>query len=134
MPGPHEHDRPRSDDSRPRACSVQVAAERLVSCPALCRPLRRAVGGSRGAPSWRLAVGGVFLAGCQPKEQIVYVSPPTPTAPPCPDPSADRAAGPSPAPGTNPAASTDPGVPIGAIQAQSQVIPPLPVRTRPYST
>src|SRR5262249_55563106 len=26
-----------------------------------------------------------------------------------------------------------PGVPVGAVQAQSQVMPPLPLRTRPYS-
>jgi len=83
-----------------------------------------------------LALGGVFLAGCQ-KERIIYVSPPSPTATPVPPPAPtpEPTAPPAPAQRQGPVllAPPVPGVPVGAMQAESQIMPPLPARTRPYA-
>lgn len=108
-----------------------------------------AEGGSPGAGPGRrrmarraflaLAVGGVFMAGCQ-REQIVYVSSPVPTATaapptPVPAPTPQPTAPPAPAQRQGPVvlAPPIPGVPVSAMQAQAQVIPQLPTRTRPYT-
>jgi LPXTG-site transpeptidase (sortase) family protein len=86
-----------------------------------------------------LAASGLMAAACQPKEQIVYVSPPDPT----PLPRAEQPAAP-PTPTQQPAPSSARQGPIqlpipmvsgpaAAVAAQSQVIPPQPLRTHPYT-
>jgi len=89
-----------------------------------------------------LALAGLMAAACK-KEEIVYVSAPTPTpdaplAPPAP--TAEPTAAPKPE--TKPAASAQSpiqmpvpvaGGPLPALAAQSQVIPPIQPRTRPYT-
>jgi sortase A len=105
-----------------------------------------------------LALAGLVLASCR-KEQVIYVAAPTPTAEPAPPPTlpssgqAGQAAAPKPEskpepkpearPAANPAAKPTaqgpiplpvPVVsgPVAAVSAQSQVIPPLQPRSRPY--
>jgi LPXTG-site transpeptidase (sortase) family protein len=101
-----------------------------------------------------LAVASLVLAGCR-KEQIVYVAPPTPTALPAPtaapkpeaqtaapsvaQPAAPSVAKPAAQPATKPAAQGPIPLPVpvvsgpaAAVAAQSQVIPPLQPRSRPY--
>lgn len=96
-----------------------------------------------------LALAGLIMAGCQ-KQQVVYVSAPTPTtdaaAPssgqtaPAVAPTVAPAAAPKPEtkPASKPAAQGAIQLPIPvaggpALAAQSQVIPPLQPRTRPYT-
>lgn len=101
-----------------------------------------------------LSVTGLLAAACQ-KEQIVYVSPPeptpvppseTPAAPPtAPQPEAapkpEAAARPVSAQAAQPSARQGPiqlpipvvSGPAAALAAQSQVIPPLHLRSRPYT-
>lgn len=84
-----------------------------------------------------LAVSGLLLAGCQPKEQIVYVDAAVPTATPAP-PTPAPTAPPAPAQGQGtialqppaPIVPIAPGVPVSA---QSQVIPALQLKSRPYT-
>ncbi len=131
MPGPHSPREPERYDpvttSHDQAPPVEGGAP--GAGPGRRRIARRAF--------LALAVGGAFLAGCRPKEQIVYVSPPVPTATPVPPPAPtpQPTAPPAPAQRQGPVllAPPIPGVPIGAVQAQSQVIPPLPERHRPYT-
>jgi len=84
-----------------------------------------------------LTVSGLLLAGCQPRERIVYVDaaapPPTPIPPPAPTP--EPTAPPAPAQRQGPVVLPPPvpGLPVGAVQAQSQVIPPLQMKNRPYT-
>lgn len=96
-----------------------------------------------------LAVAGLLTAACQ-KEQIVYISPPDPTPPPRSEPAAaPKPEAPTPAPAAKPAAppAAPPSArqgpidlpipmvsgPAAALAAQSQVIPPLRTRSRPYT-
>jgi LPXTG-site transpeptidase (sortase) family protein len=93
-----------------------------------------------------LALAGLVVTACR-KEQVVYVDAPTPTAQPAPAaaPTVAPTAAPKPAaqpavkPATRPASQGPiplpvPVVsgPVAAIAAQSQVIPPLQPRSRPY--
>ncbi len=109
-----------------------------------------------------LALSGIVAAACGPKEQIVYVSPPTPTALPRTDAPAAPNTEPTPQPAPPQQAAQNgvakPGAqngapstgaparqgpiqlpipmvsgPAAALAAQSQVIPALPPRTRPYT-
>lgn len=84
-----------------------------------------------------LAVSGLVLAGCQPKEQIVYVDAAVPTATPVP-PTPAPTAPPAPAQGQGtialqPPAPIVPIAPGAPASAQSQVIPPLQLKSRPYT-
>jgi LPXTG-site transpeptidase (sortase) family protein len=85
-----------------------------------------------------VAVSAVLLAACK-KEQIVYVERPTPVpAPPTPAPPPPT---PAPKPEAKPAVPTPNqgpiqlpiAVPAGAMAAQSQVLPALQLRSRPYT-
>jgi sortase A len=87
-----------------------------------------------------MALSGLALAACGPKEQIVYIDRPTPTPlPPAPKPEA------TPEPTMVPAPMQRRGpiqLPVPAISgpvaasasAQAQVLPALKLRTRPYTT
>ena len=86
-----------------------------------------------------LALASLVMAGCQ-KQQTVYVAAPTPTPPAPPAPTSAPAAAPKPE--SKPAASAQGPIqlpipvaagPGPALAAQSQVIPPLQPRTRPYT-
>lgn len=88
-----------------------------------------------------VALSAVLLAACK-KEEIVYVERPTPVpAPPTPVPPPPT---PAPKPEAKPAVPTPnqgpiqlpiavPAGPAGAMAAQSQVIPALQLRSRPYT-
>lgn len=84
-----------------------------------------------------MALSGLTVAACGPKEQIVYVTPPTATAlPPAPKPEPTMA--PAPAQRQGPIqlpvpARSGPVAASAAASAQSQVIPALHLRTRPYT-
>lgn len=88
-----------------------------------------------------LALAGLALAGCQ-KQQVVYVAAPTPVpeAPPAPAAAPTAAPRPEPKPESKPSAQSPIQLPMPvaagpdpALAAQSQVIPPLRPRTRPYT-
>jgi LPXTG-site transpeptidase (sortase) family protein len=88
-----------------------------------------------------LALTGLLLAGCQ-KQQVVYLAAPTPTPEAPPAPAATPTVAPTVAarPEAKPAALAQGPIqlpiPIAAgpaLSAQSQVIPPLQPRTRPYT-
>ena len=90
-----------------------------------------------------LTLTSLLMAACQ-KQQIVYVSAPTPTpeAPPAPTSAPAVAPTAAPKPESKPAASAQSPIqlpvavaagPRPALAAQSQVIPPLQPRTRPYT-
>src|SRR5436190_10368779 len=76
-----------------------------------------------------LAASGLVFAGCQPKEEIVYVDAAVPTPTPLPT------APPAPAQGRGPIALQPPApiVPVAGVSAQAQVIPALQMRNRPYT-
>ena len=89
-----------------------------------------------------LALSGLLLAGCQ-KQEVVYMAAPTPTPAP---PAAAPTVAPTVAPAAAPKPEAKPAAPVQkpiqlpipvaagpALVAQSQVIPPLQPRTRPYT-
>jgi LPXTG-site transpeptidase (sortase) family protein len=90
-----------------------------------------------------LALSGLLMAACQ-KQQVVYVSAPTPTpeAPPAPAVAPTLTPTPAPKPESKPTAAAQGPIqlpvpvaagPVAALAAQSQVIPPIQPRTRPYT-
>jgi sortase A len=85
-----------------------------------------------------LAASGLLLAGCQKKEEIVYVDSSVPTATPLPPPAPTLSptAPPAPAQGQGPIALAPPVpiVPVPGLAAQAQVIPPLQMRNHAYTT
>ncbi len=93
-----------------------------------------------------LALAGLMAAACQ-KQQIVYVSAPMPTPHAAPEPPAPTAPpAPTTVPAVAPPAAPKPAAqgpiqlpipvaagPAAALNAQSQVVPPIQPRTRPYT-
>jgi LPXTG-site transpeptidase (sortase) family protein len=93
-----------------------------------------------------LALAGLTTMACQ-KQQVVYVSAPTPTPHAAPEPSAPTAPpAPTAVPAVAPPAASKPAAqgpiqlpvpvaagPAAALSAQSQVMPPIQPRTRPYT-
>jgi LPXTG-site transpeptidase (sortase) family protein len=86
-----------------------------------------------------LATASLLAAACGPKEQIVYVTPPTatplPPATPKPAVEAEPTLLPAPAQRQGPIQLPVPARsgPVAAASAQSQVIPELKMRNRPYT-
>jgi LPXTG-site transpeptidase (sortase) family protein len=82
-----------------------------------------------------LALSGIVAVACQPKEQIVYVSPPTPTA----SPRTDAPAAPQPEPTPPPAptqqaaqnGAAKPGAQTGASARQGPIQLPIPMVSGP---